>query len=99
MASDYKRLPALQRRIADIDPENDIRVRIVGTVIDTADGKIVVDDGTDRAEITTEEQSAKVGNQVRVFCRVLPLENGYELRLELMQDMTDLDLELYKNLY
>ncbi len=33
---------------------------------------------------------------VRVFGRVIPVESGFELQGEIMQDMSDLDLDLYK---
>ena len=93
----YKRLPAVSRAIADIIPEKDIRVRLVVQVIDATDGSIVVDDGSATAEIVTDA-SAAAGDTVRVFARVLPLEEGYELRGEIVQRM-NVDRELYARVY
>ena len=54
----YKRQPAVQRKIVDINPETDVRVRILGYVIDKSDGVLVVDDGSSKAEVITDEFDA-----------------------------------------
>lgn len=97
----YKRFPAVPRKIKDINPEKDIRVRILGRIIDKYNGTIVVDDGLAKAEIIVEEKfdSVNTNDIVRIFCRVLPLETGYELRSEIIQDMKDMDMDLYKKIY
>ncbi len=95
----YKRASAQLKRIADIEPEKDIRVQILGRVIDKSDGTLVVDDGSAKAEIITDDNSAETGDVVRIFARVLPLEEGYELRGEIVQDMSQLDMDLYKKVY
>ena len=94
----YRRLPALPKKITEINPEKDIRIRILGKVIDKSDEVLVVDDGSGKADIITTdlEVTVNIGDTVRVFTRVLPLEDGYELRAEIIQDMTKLDLDLYK---
>lgn len=94
----YKRLPATQKNIADINPEKDIRVRILGRVIDKQDGMIVVDDGTGTSEIIGDSMTANIDDVVRVFARVIPLEEGFELRTELLQDMNALDLNLFRRI-
>ena len=97
-AFQYRRLPALPKKISEINPEKDIRVRILGKVIDKTDGVIVVDDGSSKADIVTTDLDVNVniGDTIRVFTRVLPLEEGFELRAEIIQDMTKLDIDLYK---
>ena len=92
MAFEYRRHPAVQRRIADIR-EDDVRVRLLGRVLGRENGTIILDDGTSTAEIVSDADATGV---VRVFARVLPLENGYELRAELVQDMNRLDTELHR---
>lgn len=92
----FKRAAAVSKKVTDINPEKDIRVRILGKVIDRTEDVIVVDDGYGKAEIIADRHNADVGDLVRVFARVLPLENGYELRAEIIQDMSRLDIELYK---
>lgn len=95
----FRRMPATPVKISGINPEKNIRVRILGRIIDKSDGLIVIDDGSAKAEIFDAETSADVSDMVRVFARVLPLEDRYELHAEIIQDMSGLDLELYKRVY
>jgi len=37
-----------------------------------------------------------VDDLVRIFARVLPLEHGFELRAEIIQEMNKLNLALYQ---
>ncbi|HLC67391.1 MAG TPA: hypothetical protein VJI12_00755 [archaeon] len=94
----YKRLAAAPRKAMEINPEKDVRVRIFGKVIDKVDGTIIVDDGSSAATIVSDTE-CNVGDVVRVFARVLPLEDGCELRAEIVQVLNGLDMELYKKVY
>ena len=94
----YHKLPAVLKKIAEINPEKDVRIRILGRVIDKQDGTIVVDDGSSTAQVVTDS-SCEVDDVVCVFARVLPLEDGYELRGEIVQIKNDLDMGLYKKVY
>ncbi len=99
MEQKFKRAPAAYRKISGIKPEQDIRVRLLGRVIGKGDGTIVIDDGSSRADIVTEETDAGINDIVRVFARVLPLESGFELRAEFVQKMEKLDLDLYNKIF
>ncbi|RLJ09881.1 MAG: replication protein RepA [Candidatus Aenigmatarchaeota archaeon] len=91
-----RRLPCVERKISEIRPE-DMRVRITGTVIDKSEDKLVIDDGSGRITVIFDSPVDVKPNQfVRVFGRVIPLENGFELMGEIVQDMSRLDPELYK---
>jgi hypothetical protein len=91
-----RRLPSVFRRVAEIRPE-DMRISVIGTVIDKADDGIVLDDGSGRLDITMVEPfEAEVKGLVRVFGRVIPTEEGFHLQGEIVQDMSGLDLELLK---
>ena len=94
----FKRAPAVYRTIDSIDAEKDIRVRLLGRVIGKSGGTLVLDDGTGKADIVADETDAAEKDLIRVFARVLPLENGYELRAELIQKMDKIDEELYRKL-
>lgn len=98
-AFQFRRAPARPRRIADIDPERDMRVRILGRVTDRSQGSITISDGSASAEIILDEVQLPESDFIRVFCRVLPLEDGYELRAELAQDAKILDTDLYKKIH
>jgi hypothetical protein len=93
----YRRLPASRRKISDISPEKDIRIRILGKVLDKTDSTVIIDDGSGKAEIFVDELPDN--DFVQVFARVLPLEDGYELRAEAVQDMDKLDIDLHKKIF
>ncbi|MBI2676149.1 MAG: replication protein RepA [Candidatus Aenigmarchaeota archaeon] len=91
-----KRLPSIGKKIADIGQE-DVRVRILGTVIHKDTGSLVIDDGTGRVTATFDsEPKATVNQLVRVFGRVIPMEEGLVIQGEIIQDMSGLDIELLK---
>ncbi len=90
-----KRLPAKEKLVSEI-LQNDIRVRILGTVIDKNESSIIVDDGSGRLEIMMEGQNPEMGKMVRVVTRILPMTGGFEARAECVQDMTGFDVELYR---
>jgi len=91
-----RRLPSLGKRISEIGKE-DIRVRLLGTIIDKKDNLIVIDDGTGRINVTfSEPVRFEINHLVRVFGRVIPMEGGFDIQGEVIQDMKDIDLDLYK---
>jgi hypothetical protein len=92
-----RRLPAFEKKIADIQPETDVRVRLVGTVIDSSMNSVVLDDGSGKVEIYFEDQpNVKNGQLVRIITRVLPLIDGFECRGEVLQSLDGFNLDLYK---
>jgi hypothetical protein len=92
-----RRLPSIEKSIADIQPESDVRVRLTGTVIDITPNSIVIDDGTGKVDVYFgEEPSVRQGQYVRVITRILPMIDGFECRGEAIQDLTGFDLKLYK---
>ena len=91
-----KRMPSVDRRVADI-AQDDIRVAVIGTVIDSQDTRLVVDDGSGKVTVSFEEPAKTgMGKLVRVMGRVIPMENGVEIQGDFLQDMTGLDMELKK---
>ncbi len=95
-----RRLPSVYRSISEIRPE-DIRVCIIARIIDMQDNTVVLDDGTGKITAVFNEDSnltKEIGALVRVFGRVINMERGFELQGEIMQDVKDLDVELYKKI-
>lgn len=94
-----KRLPAIERSINSINPQNDVRIRITGTVIGTTDNGIVIDDGSGKVTVFFEQPDSYVreGQFIRVITRVFPLIDGFECRGELIQNMENFDVNLYKD--
>lgn len=92
-----RRVPAIERKISDIQPEMDVRVRLTGTVIDTSPGSLLLDDGTGKIEILFDEPFHAIeGNMVKIIARILPLIDGFECRGECLQHLNGFDLKLYK---
>jgi hypothetical protein len=94
-----RRLPAMERKIADIG-KGDVRVRLTGTVLDRKGSSLVIDDGSGQIQATfTEPVTAEISQLVRVFGKVIPMEEGFELQGEAIQDMSKLDMQLYKKVH
>jgi len=92
-----RRLPGIEKTIDSIQPENDVRVRLTGTVIDVGTNSLVLDDGTGKIEVIFEEQpQVIVGQLARVIARILPLIDGFQCRGEVVQNLDGFDMDLYK---
>ena len=93
-----RRLPSVFRRVKEIKPD-DMRISVIGTVIDRAEDGIVLDDGTGKIDVTLDgPPGIESGSLARVFGRVIHIEGGFQLQGEIVQDMTGLDLELLKGI-
>lgn len=94
-----RRMAAAEKAIKEIKPE-DIRVRILGTILALSEGEMIIDDGSGKLEIFFDDQQQLVnlheGQLVRVITRVLPLTNGFEARGEVVQNLDGFDLGLWK---
>lgn len=94
--SSPQRIPAKERMIADIKPE-DTRVSIAGTVVDFRGSKVVVDDGTGKIDVSFEDPpTVETGQMIRIFGRVISMENGTEIQGEALQDFRNADMESYR---
>ncbi|MFB6203462.1 MAG: OB-fold nucleic acid binding domain-containing protein [Candidatus Nanohaloarchaea archaeon] len=97
MPERQRRAPARPRNIEEIDPQDDIRVRIVGTVLSKDDDSISLDDGTGSVEVFMEKEEiedVEENEMVRVLGRVLPTPDSFEVQGEVIQDF-DVDTDLY----
>jgi len=104
MAFEYRRRAASRKPVAKIEPENDVRVRILGTLLSKEGGKLVVDDGFGKHEIGLDadyitEVKAEEHELVEVIARVSPSETGITLQAEIITDMTGIDTELYRKVF
>jgi hypothetical protein len=101
MADEQRRAPAVRKDIEDIDERDDIRVRVVGTVLSLENDSISVDDGTGTVEVFLDEgemDGLGENQMVRVLGRVLPTPDGFEIQGEILQDFSDVDPERYKRI-
>ncbi len=92
-----RRLPSIEKCISDIHPDSDVRVRIMGTIIDMGPNSLVLDDGTGKIEVYFEElPKVRQGQFVRVITRILPLIDGFECKGEVLQGLDGFNVEMYK---
>ncbi len=95
-----KRLPFSEKTIAEVEPEKDIRVRILGKVVDMTEDSFILDDGAGRVQVAIDPEismeSIHVNDSVKVIGRVFASENGFELRAEAVQNASGVDVPLYK---
>ena len=91
-----RRIPSVERRISEIMAE-DMRVSLIGTIIDKQEDSIILDDGTGKIAIGFDSPIEVEPDQiVRVFGRVMPIEEGFELQGEIIQNMSGMDMGLLK---
>lgn len=92
---DRRRVPAEYTPINEINSE-DVRVSIIGTVVDREGETLIVDDGTGKSEVEfdlSEDLSEfESGDTVRIIGR----PNEEILSGEVVQDFSDFDIELYR---
>ena len=94
--ANVRRMPSVLRSVSEIG-SGDMRVSLIGTVIDRQGNLAVIDDGTGQIRVSFEKElELPIDKLVRVFGRVLPLEGGFELQGEIIQDMSGLDMGLLK---
>jgi len=95
---DYKSTVFIEKKISDISPTKDIKVRILGTVVSKIDNSIFIDDGTGTAQVLLGSditQDITENQLVRVFGRVIPSGDGFDISAEIIQDMKNLNIKLY----
>jgi OB-fold nucleic acid binding domain. len=85
MVDNQRRAPAEPVEIEDIDPQADVRGRVVGSVIDLGEDSLTVDDGTGSVEVFADDgqlDDVEEQDTVRILGRVLPAPEGFELQAE-----------------
>lgn len=96
-----KRTIAKIRRIKTVNKDKDLRVSLVGTIVDIDDKSLffTLDDGEDKVSVLLNNESQmkdlKLGKRVRVIGIVMGFEESFELRGEVIQDFTSLNVEYY----
>ena len=92
-----RRLPSMERSIIDIRPETDVRVKLIGTILDATENTLILDDGTGKLEITFDDPVFVNSNQlVKVIARIIPMIDGFECKGEVLQVLDKFDLDLYR---
>lgn len=98
-----QRRPAIEKRIREVEPSLDRRVRIVGTVIskDTANGMVVLDDSTGKVNVFFDDlkvieklDSYKEGDPALVVGRISQTAEGFDINGEVIRSVKGLDFGL-----
>jgi RPA family protein len=104
MMEKARRRPGIEKAISEIS-ENDFRVRVLGNIVslDEESSTCEVDDGTAKAvaffENDKQIESMESGKLVRIIGKVRKNNdngNETEIDVEIVQDMSEFDLELMK---
>ncbi|MFB6193102.1 MAG: hypothetical protein ABEK00_02525 [Candidatus Nanohaloarchaea archaeon] len=98
MPENQRRAPARPKDIDEINPQKDIRVRVVGTIISVDDESVTVDDSTGSVEVFLDDETLEdleEQQRIRVLGRVLPTPDSFEIQGEIIQDFEDVDPETY----
>lgn len=101
MPENQRRAPARPKNIEEIDPRDDIRVRVIGTVLSKEEDSISLDDGTGTVEVFLEDEKMEdleENQRIRIFGRVLPTPDSFEIQGEIVQDFSNIDPELYSRI-
>jgi len=88
-----------KKNINEVNPDIDLKVKIIGLVVDKTDSSIVIDDGKDKVKAFLEPEmidKIDIHQLVAVFGSTIPSEDGFELKADVVQDLTGLNLNLYK---
>ncbi len=90
----------LKKIVSEINPDTDLKVNLIGFVVDKKDDTVVLDDGSGKVSIFVDVPSLiekiNVNQIVRVFGSTLPTDNGFEIKADFIQDLTNLNINLYK---
>ncbi len=94
------RSPVVEKKIAEIGPE-DYFVKVTGTVTKKGESDLTIRDEegneivvfADEPELFSDIQEGKT---IRIYGNPLLEKNRKELRAEIIQDITGMDLKLYK---
>jgi hypothetical protein len=90
----------VKRKIPEINPEVDLKVKILGFVVDKKENTIMVDDGSGKVSIFVDEasllDSININQLIRVLGSTLPTEDGFEIKADAIQDLSNLNINLYK---
>ncbi len=90
----------VKRKIPEINPNIDLKVKILGFVVDKKDDTILLDDGSGKVKIFVDMpgimEKININQLLRVFGSTLPIDNGFEIKADVVQDLSGLNIDLYK---
>lgn len=91
----FKRKPYTEKFIKDISVQ-DFKVAVSGVIVNKSDNSFLLDDGT--GQIAVSSILIPDYQYLRVFGKVSPLESGFEIQSEAMQDLSKIDKVIHKKI-
>jgi uncharacterized protein YdeI (BOF family) len=92
----------VKKNIPGINPEVDLKIKVIGFVVDKKENTFVIDDGNGKIKIFVDEASLleniNINQLIRVFGSTLPTEDGFEIKADAIQDLSNLNINLYKKI-
>src|SRR3989338_5395439 len=85
--------PYAEKFIKNIN-SNDFKVSVSGIVISKTENSFRIDDGTGQARVVSSEMPSH--DYLRVFGKVMPVEDGFEIQADVVQDMSNVNKALHK---
>lgn len=89
-----------KRKIPEINPDADLKVKILGFVVDKKDDTIVLDDGSGKIKVFVDMSGMmgkiEINQLIRIFGSTLPTEDGFEVKADAVQNLSNLNINLYK---
>ena len=90
----------VKRKIEEINPETDLKVKIMGFVVDKKDDTVILDDGSKTAKVFVDNitivEKMNINQLIRIFGSTLPTDEGFEIKADVVQDLSNLNINLYK---
>ena len=90
----------VKKKIEEINPETDLKVKIMGFVVDKKDDTIILDDGSKKVKVFMDNpvivEKMNINQLIRVFGSTLPTDEGFETKADVVQDLSNLNINLYK---
>ena len=77
---------------------SDKKVAISGYVVGKEEHSVVIDDGSAEMPIFFDQMEVPSSKYIRVFGRVIPYEEGLQIQADLIQDIGNINYELYKKM-
>lgn len=99
MAYQTQNICAVERKIKEINPETDSKVRVIGTVLNKTENSLMLDDGEGTVQIFADSkalQNVVERKIVRVIGHILPGASAFDIKAEIVQDMTGLNLKTHE---
>jgi len=89
------------KKISEINPENDFKVRVMGFLVDKKGDTLVIDDGSGKIQIFVDKpdiisEKLELNQLIRVFGSIVPIDEGFEIKADIIHKMSNFDINLYK---